>query len=311
MMFTITDAIEDVFVSYESKNKSAKTTKNLKNRLAIFNRYMNDSHRVDRVHLLRSGHLQGYLQFLSAQTGRDGNPWTPKYINVHLWALRALLNHLKKYNHIALDLAQYVEDIDTPKTLPRHVMSHDQVVLFISQIDKSTDIGYRNYVIFNLLANSGVRVDEFSQLDLSDVNLKERTLFIRYGKFSKQRLVTFSESCEKLLRNYLSAIRPTWRGANDSNALFLGALGLRFGVKGIEMTMRKYIDAAGLSRKFTPHSLRKYVVTALANADANPYHIKELMGWDSLKPLRSYAKLNTADLRKTMMKCHPLEQKTN
>jgi site-specific recombinase XerD len=41
---------------------------------------------------------------------------------------------------------------------------------------------------------------------------------------------------------------------------------------------------------------------------ANLYHVKELLGHESIDTLRPYIKLTIKDLKKTHAKCHPREQ---
>ena len=305
----ILEAIEDLVIHYESQKKSDKTTKNLKFRLVVFQFYMKERYNIESVNLIRATHLQDYQLYLAGQTDQHGNSWTPKYVNVHNWALRSLLDYLWKYKYIGLELSIYIENVKEPQRLPQYVMDQKEVNLLLSQIDTSSDIGYRDYVIINLLASSGIRVQECSMLDLGDVNLQRRELFIKHGKGDKQRLAVFSEQCKKLLQNYLSTVRPFWKNNELSNSLFIGNRGDRFSIKGIETMMKKYVKQAGLNPKYTPHSLRKYLVTELAKANANPYHIKELMGWDSLRPMNNYAKLHPGDLKKTLDECLSLEQK--
>ena len=60
-----------------------------------------------------------------------------------------------------------------------------------------------------------------------------------------------------------------------------------------------------------PHSIRKYLVTSLCEASANPYHIKEIMNWESLRPLKSYAKLSVDGIRDTLIKCHPMNKQAS
>ena len=41
---------------------------------------------------------------------------------------------------------------------------------------------------------------------------------------------------------------------------------------------------------------------------ANLYHVKDLLGHETVDTLRHYAKLNVDDLRKTLARCHPRER---
>ena len=42
--------------------------------------------------------------------------------------------------------------------------------------------------------------------------------------------------------------------------------------------------------------------------EANPYHVKELLGHESLNTLKHYAKLTILDVKKTHARCHPRER---
>ena len=46
----------------------------------------------------------------------------------------------------------------------------------------------------------------------------------------------------------------------------------------------------------------------LLRSGANMYHVKDLLGHESLDTLKHYAKLTITDLRDTHRKCHPRER---
>jgi len=48
--------------------------------------------------------------------------------------------------------------------------------------------------------------------------------------------------------------------------------------------------------------------TELIRGGANIYHVKDLLGHESLETLRHYTRLTTGDLKKTHRKCHPRER---
>ena len=58
----------------------------------------------------------------------------------------------------------------------------------------------------------------------------------------------------------------------------------------------------------TPHTFRRSCATELIRGGANIYHVKELLGHESLDTLKYYTKLTIADLKKTHAKCHPRER---
>jgi len=55
-------------------------------------------------------------------------------------------------------------------------------------------------------------------------------------------------------------------------------------------------------------TFRRSCATEMIKADANIYHVKELLGHETLETLKHYVKLNITDLRKTLAKHHPREK---
>ncbi len=58
----------------------------------------------------------------------------------------------------------------------------------------------------------------------------------------------------------------------------------------------------------TPHTFRRSCATEMIRGNANIYHVKELLGHESLETLRHYTKLTIMDLKKTHARCHPREK---
>jgi len=65
---------------------------------------------------------------------------------------------------------------------------------------------------------------------------------------------------------------------------------------------------AGLDGSVTPHTFRRSCATEMLRGGAGMYHVKEMLGHESLDTLKHYAKLTIRDLKATHKKCHPREQ---
>ena len=76
----------------------------------------------------------------------------------------------------------------------------------------------------------------------------------------------------------------------------------------IRAAVRRYAVRAGFQLQITPHTFRRSCATEMIRADANIYHVKELLGHETLETLKHYAKLNITDLRRTLAKHHPREK---
>jgi len=83
------------------------------------------------------------------------------------------------------------------------------------------------YCLLGLLSVSGMRVGEVRNLQLQDVDLKERLLTIRGAKFGKDRLVPLHPSSCRVLARYLERRQRLWAKRPVSNYLFVSSRGNR------------------------------------------------------------------------------------
>ncbi|OVE77767.1 hypothetical protein BVX99_01720 [bacterium F16] len=76
----------------------------------------------------------------------------------------------------------------------------------------------------------------------------------------------------------------------------------------LRANIHKYAEAAGIELNVTPHTFRRSCTSEMVRANANLYHVKELLGHESFNTLKHYTKLNITDLKKTHTQCHPREK---
>lgn len=67
-------------------------------------------------------------------------------------------------------------------------------------------------------------------------------------------------------------------------------------------------ERASLTVNVTPHTFRRSCTTELIRGGAGMYHVKELLGHESLDTLQHCAKLTIQDLKKEHQRCHPREK---
>ena len=97
----------------------------------------------------------------------------------------------------------------SPKKEVRYpeVLYEEQIKkLFELNCQRTDNLMTRDEAIIELLFASGVRASELINIDLSDINLKDRVCLI-LGKGNKQRIVPFTESCSKTLQQYIDTTR--------------------------------------------------------------------------------------------------------
>ena len=72
--------------------------------------------------------------------------------------------------------------------------------------------------------------------------------------------------------------------------------------------IQRHASKAGLTITVTPHTFRRSCTTEMLRGGAGMYHVKEMLGHESLDTLKHYAKLTIIDLKAAHAKCHPREK---
>jgi integrase len=112
--------------------------------------------------------------------------------------------------------------------------------------------------LFGLLYVAGLRIGEALALNVGDVDLPRRRLFVRKGKFGKPRWLPLSESTGAELAAYLR--RLSGCPGTAASPLFVNRRGERLPKRSAEGNFQCVLRACGMGRHGrdhpTPHSLR-------------------------------------------------------
>src|ERR1044071_206991 len=119
-----------------------------------------------------------------------------------LAALRTFFQFLVREEIVEANPAKLVATPRKEKKLPVHLSIEDAIRL-IETPDPEADLGKRDRAILELLYATGIRVSELVQLNLRDIDFKNRLLRV-FGKRRKERIVPFGEPAAKALEDYLS-----------------------------------------------------------------------------------------------------------
>ena len=114
------------------------------------------------------------------------------------------------------------------------------------------------------------------------------------------------------LENYVRAcVRSCLRAIPAEPALFLDERASRLPYHTLRRLVHACAQRAGLDVNVTPHTFRRSCTTELLRGGADMYHVKELLGHESLDTLKHYARLTIPDLKKAHQRCHPRERDHN
>ena len=130
----------------------------------------------------------------------------------------------------------------------------------ISIIPINEFIPLRDTIMVRMLWDTGVRVSELCDLDLSQINEQKRSAVIQTKKNGKMRIIVWSVETHYLLMKYMT-IRMEFNRFSNANALFVGynrgrGWSSRLTSRSVQRSIKYYTDRAGIKEKITPHSFR-------------------------------------------------------
>ena len=170
-----------------------------------------------------------------------------------------------------------------PQDLPRP-MAEEEVMAFFRVID-----ALRDRTMFLLMLRCGLRVSEVSGLQWTALDGAHGTLRIDNSKGHVDRVVYLSPDVAQALQQW-HTLQPA-PGAYVFPSRMTRKGGAPLSVRQIRNCMTRYLKVAGITKAYSPHSLRHTFATQLLNAGASLEVVKELMGHRSLDVTLRYTQL--------------------
>lgn len=139
----------------------------------------------------------------------------------------------------------------------------------------------RDRAILEVLLTSGVRISELCALNISDVNFREKQIFVREGKGGKQRIVFINDVCIIYLKKYLRT------RTDDFEPLFLTRNKTRLTTDSARDCLLKMGKASGV-QDVHPHKCRRTFATAMYKKGMDVHSIQILMGHANINTTMTY-----------------------
>ena len=161
----------------------------------------------------------------------------------------------------------------------------------------------RDLAVLETLYSCGLRISELCNLVCGDIHPKEELVCVR-GKGKKERLLPIGKPALISIDNYWRAL-PVHPSGN--NAVFYANWDKQRPVypRMLQMRLKKYLIAAGLDPKITPHKLRHSYATHLLDAGADLRSVQELLGHAHLVTTQIYTHVTTDRLKRIYDDTHP------
>ncbi len=297
-------ALEAFYRSRQQKRISFYRLRNLKQYLGDLQAYLARAGVTDLMETTPAL-IRDWIIYLS--TDRVRFPTThaiagglkPSTVNSHISAARTFFGWCEREGYTVSNPARGLEKQREDELLIQP-LTRDEVRRILEQPDLQSFTGFRDYVMMQLLYDTGIRVSELCHLRLGDVDWETRLLRI-LGKGRKQRRVPFGLEVTRLLRQYLA-----WRTddlphdrvfvTNDAKP-FASDGKNRNGPTRMLQIVRDYGAACDPPVHVTPHTFRHtFAIEYLRAIRGDALRLQAILGHSTLEMVKRYVRCVEQDL---------------
>ncbi len=174
------------------------------------------------------------------------------------------------------------------RTPPEFLTEAEKRRLLKELHDRANPLARRDRVIFELFLGTGIRLSELVSLDIDDVDLDGKHIRIM-GKGGIPQVKFLKSSLRTLLRSYLRERRHL--ASPDVTALFVSSRGARLCDRQIAQRLKLWLDAAGITKRISPHGLRHTFATHLYARTSDLLLVKRALGHADISTTEIYTHL--------------------
>jgi len=134
--------------------------------------------------------------------------FSPGNLNDHLRGVRYYFEYEKERGAINYNPAFNLMVRGQYTTLPKEILTCEQIKQVYNEYQVNTPVQKRNKVILGFYVYQGLMRQEIERLEPTDINLKKGTVLIRKNVRLRQRLLPLDASQVLQLQEYLGNVRP-------------------------------------------------------------------------------------------------------
>jgi integrase/recombinase XerD len=281
---------EDIrlFLNYLAKDKkcSKNTLDAYHNDLSQLSDYMgagrsDQSHGRD-VQTLSEEHLRQYMASLKEKS------YTLSTVARKIAAARTFLKFMAERGKVNADLAPKLSAPRVNKSTPTALPVADIQRLLAEPVKVTTIDGKRDRAMLELLYATGMLASELMALNVDDCQGGGINITNQKGK---SRLIPLDRKVTGIVSEYVDTVRIKLLTRDKEKALFLNQRGERLTRQGFWQIVQSYADAAGLSGKVTPRTIRHSYAVHKLNGGADIQDIQEALGHAHISTTKAYRQL--------------------
>ena len=280
------------------KNHSSNTTVSYLSDLKSFEKYLLKRKITFKQVVNKSEVVKQYFRYLSR------SKISPSSIKRKFSSLSSYFSYLIDRRIIKRNPLNGVYTPKLAKKLPT-VLTVDEIKKIFKQSENTDNelLGLRDRCIIELLYSCGLRVSELCDLKINNIQFDLNVIRF-FGKGNKERIIPLTFYAKEWMERYLYQSRQILlnRKLSEQKYVFLSNNGKRLTRAAIWQSIKKYVNAAGITKTVSPHTFRHSFATHLLDGGANLVEIQKLLGHSDITTTEIYVHLSKQFIDSEYMK---------
>lgn len=315
--------IDDFMIYCKQKDLRRKTIAYYEATLRLFARYVEDKHDTTDIKKVTEEICKDYISFTkdrgkytfvsdnntkyinSPENRTDyGEKISITTVNGYIRNLKVLFNYCVEQRIIKQNPMYKIKQFKNTRK-PKEQVTDEEFKRLLRNMDTTKFSEFRDYVIIQLIIDTGMRIGETLSLEISNVDIDRRAILIPQDitKGRKDRYVFYSQTMSKLIRRWIQ-YKDRYI---ESDLLFCTIKNTQLAINNFEKNFKKYCNRIGVSN-VSAHSLRNNYARRFLMAGGDIYTLSRLLGHSSVTVTeKAYLDLNNEDIRKNYQQFSPLE----
>lgn len=178
-------------------------------------------------------------------------------------------------------------------------ISFEEYCLLMACIEINDFWDFQKLIIIRLLFETGVRVSELCDINITDIYPEKMNTTIRTKKTTRMRTIFWSVETHVLLREFLIQRKKI----NAAPSLFVGRKGRtkptkRLTTRSVQRIIKDLSVRAGIEKKITPHSFRHGKAHRILDLGGNPKDVQAILGHCDPSSSFTYMQWNDKEFEK-------------
>jgi integrase/recombinase XerD len=263
-----------------------------------------ESKNIVHITKVKQRNVSEFIRYLSMRPNiKHGGSLSSSQINKTIQAINTFANYLGQTGKYIIEITarQIENDSQTPGVLTAREIMELYDATFLHSKNNTQALGQRDRAMIAIFYGCGLRKDEGTRLNITDIDLVKKKVFVKKAKGNKQRYVPIAHKHAEDIRAYLEEgrnwflqdnrsgwhRRKRWKKQDaDSEAFFISQRGKR--LSDFYRRLAHLKEHTSIEKDFSMHTLRHSIATHLLQSGMPIEEIAKFLGHSSLESTQIY-----------------------